>query len=290
MSHLIRQKVIYVDSDYRTSGSHQDFTYKLDDVGLFEYVSVLQVSIPKTFYNVQSDQNTITLTENIGASATVTFTAGSYSYKNFASILATKLTAASPNGRTYTVTIPTTEPVTGKYIITVSTGTFTITFPITSYMYKHLGFESASSNASSGTSLTSINVCSFQDVPSLYICSDLINSHVQEINSNVLEAVFCGQTPEFGILTWNNTAPELTAKQIRGPNNVVKFWLMDVDQNIISTNGVAWNMVICLYSVNHGLETMENYFKLKTIEDALAKEKEKNGKSTVEETEQKKGN
>ncbi len=277
MAHLVRQKVIYIDSDYRISGTHENFKYKLNEVGNYDYVSVLQVSIPKTFYNVQSGQNTLTLTENIGASVTVTFTPGSYSYRNFATILASKLTAASPNGRTYTVTIPTSEPVTGKYTITVSTGSFTIAFPVTSYMYKHLGFESASTNASTGTSLTSVNICVFQDVPSLYICSDLIVSHIQEINSNVLEAVFVGQTPDFGILTWNNTAPELTAKKIRGSNDIVNFCIMDVDQNILSTNGVAWNMVICLYSINHGLETMENYFKLKTIEDTLSVSKNIDG-------------
>lgn len=272
MAHLERQKIIYIDSDYRKTGEHQDFTYQLRDVGLYTHVSVLQVSIPKTFYNVQSGQNTLTLTEDIGAAATVTISVGSYSYKNFATILGTKLTTASPNGRTYTVTIPTSEPITGKYTITVSTGSFTIAFPQSSYMYKHMGFESLSSNISTGTVLTSANVCSFQDVPSLYICSDLIASHEQEMNSNVLEAVFCGQTPEFGILTWSNPAPELTAKEIRGTSDIRKFFITDVDQNIISTNGVAWNMVICLYSVNHGLSTMENYFKLKIIEDQLLKD------------------
>lgn len=272
MAHLELQKTVYIDSDYRTSGVHENFTYQLRDVKLYTHVSVLQVSIPKTFYNVQSGQNTFTLTE-LGVDATITVTPGSYSYRNFASILGALLTAASPNGRTYTITVPTTEPITGKYTITASSGSFTISFPISSYMYKHMGFESVSSNDSTATILVSTNVCSFQDVPSLYICSDLIASHVQEINSNVLEAVFCGQTPEFGVLTWNNTAPELTAKEIRGSSDLRKFWLMDVDQNILSTNGVSWNMVICLYSVNHGLSTMENYFKLKIIEDQAAQDK-----------------
>lgn len=279
MAHLNKQKIIYVDSDYRSSGDHSDFRYDIADLNEYDYVSVLQVSIPKTFYNVQAGQNTLTLTENIGVAATVTFSVGSYSYKNFATVLAAKLTAASPNGRTYTVTIPTTEPVTGKYTITVSTGSFTISFPSSSYMYKHLGFESLSSNASTGTVLTSVNVASFQDVPSLYICSDLISTHIQTFNSTVLEAVFCGPVVDFGILTWNNMAPELTAKEIRNKTSTVRFYLMDVDQNLISTNGVAWNMVLGLYTVNRGLETMENYFKLLSIQEAIKAESLKDGSS-----------
>lgn len=282
---MLARTTIQVDSDQKINASdpHENFTYKFFDLKDYDYVTVTQVSIPKSFYNVGSGENTLTLLENIGVSATITVPEGSYSYRNFATVLAGLLTAGSPNGRTYTVTLPSSSVgQTGKYTITISSGSFTISFPSSSYLYKHMGFISGSSNASDGTSLTSVNVCNFADVPCIFVCSDICDTSLSPFNNNVLCAVMVANVPDYGNVVWQNTNSELTAKRINHGKGNYKFTLFDADNNIIGLNGVSWNLELCFFSRSKTLNMLEEYIKYQMMKDNLDNIAKANGSITQE--------
>ena len=59
MSLIETQRIFYVDSHFRLSGTHSDFTYQFDFQGQnYDYAVVLQATIPKSYYLVQSGRNT----------------------------------------------------------------------------------------------------------------------------------------------------------------------------------------------------------------------------------------
>lgn len=99
------------------------FTKPLNNVAA---IKILEVQIPFTWYVFNSFNNTFTLTEAIGAPATVTIPIGNYSTTSLTPILQTALNTASPNGYTYTVTFSgasSSQPNTGKFTFTSSAGT-----------------------------------------------------------------------------------------------------------------------------------------------------------------------
>lgn len=218
----------------------------------FTHVAVKKACIPRTFYDVVQGKNTFILTEG-ALSATVTMPVGVYNYRSFAINLATLMTAASPHGYSYTVSIPSgTQPLTGKYIITVTVGTFTITFPNTSYLYKKMGFESASVNTSTGAVLNSVNVCSFSDTVGLYICSDIVVSNKTVFNDTILESVFVGQTLSFGNIVFENRDTLTSIRELNPTkSDHFNFYLMDADQNTIDLNGNSWNIELIFYKIKY---------------------------------------
>ena len=86
---LLNESVIFiVDSSQALSGNASSFTYQMNipkGVG-FDRVVVLQAILPKSFYLVNSPNNTFTLQEN-GVNVTITIPEGNYNVKSFQTIL-----------------------------------------------------------------------------------------------------------------------------------------------------------------------------------------------------------
>src|SRR6185312_10323063 len=123
MSAIQHGRIFYINSRDRTSGTDGNFSaiVQIPQTQAFDSVVVLDVLIPKSYYLVQTNQNTFTLQEG-SQQATVTIPVGNYNRNNFQSVLQTQLRAASPNGWVHSVTYPntTTNPDTGKYTYTVT--------------------------------------------------------------------------------------------------------------------------------------------------------------------------
>lgn len=103
----LSQRIYYVNTQFKKSGSNQDFTYQFQIPQAEEYdrVVVLNASIPNTFYLIQENINTFTLREN-GVDVAITIPPGNYSAKVFGLVVTTLLKAASPNTWIYTMALP----------------------------------------------------------------------------------------------------------------------------------------------------------------------------------------
>lgn len=142
-------------------------------------IKILEVQIPFTYYVFNSTNNTFTLTENVGPTVTVTIPIGNYSSTSMCSVLSTVMSSVSPNARTYTVTYAgasSTQPNTGKFIISSSwnTSTFTLNFG-TSEGDKDpslwLGFNPGANRSTTQGVLVAPNVASITGPNYLYLNS-----------------------------------------------------------------------------------------------------------------------
>lgn len=141
-------------------------------------IKVLEVQIPFTYYVFNETNNTFTLTENSGATVTITIPIGNYSSTSMTAVLSTAMTSVSPNGRTYTVTYAgasSTQPNTGKFIISSSSATtFTLNFGTTEGDKDPslwLGFNPGANISSASGVLVAPNVASITGPNYLYLNS-----------------------------------------------------------------------------------------------------------------------
>lgn len=177
------QSIAAVGNYANTDNALFYFDYPIQNIS---YMKVIEAEIPVSYYTITSSNNTFTMTDGGGGSATVTLTPGNYNSSTLSTTLAAALTAASPTGKTYTVTFSST---TQKFTITVSSTTFTLTFGTTGDDGQtnprfFLGMN-AGANSSTLTSLVSPNTANITGPNYLYICSDVLGGLVNSVLPNL---------------------------------------------------------------------------------------------------------
>ena len=166
MSYITESSKFYVNSRNRMSGTDSNFAYyfNIPKDSRYNKVCLLQASIPKSYYMVQEGEY-FDLQEGI-LTANITVPPN-YTRKSFAVVLQATLTTSSPNGWTYLITYPNSSTLgdTGLYTYTVSgnAGTQpTFIFSTSNDLWKHMGFNSGSTNNFTANSITSENVINLQ--------------------------------------------------------------------------------------------------------------------------------
>ena len=77
MTQFTNKQLFYINTFFRKSGTSSNFTFKIDINPLTEYdkITILDASIPKSNYAIESGKNTFTVTEHTGT-RTITVPAG----------------------------------------------------------------------------------------------------------------------------------------------------------------------------------------------------------------------
>ena len=269
---------LYIDSSERISGSDSSFLSKpanLSAGNKYDAVVVSQVSIPKSWYNVPATFNTFTLVEN-GVPITITIPAGNYNRLTLAAVLPPLLTAASLNGKTYTMSYPDTanQADTGKYTFNYTPfgGGDAISFDFdANSMFQQLGFPQSSGTVFDDTtgSLTSPNVINFQIISSIYITSDMCVEEgvLQEIHS-------VGATPSNAYIFYQQINYDITTKQLlTNTSNSWHFTLIDEYEREIDLNGVPWELSVILYNRTDTHQLHREDLRINNIERLLKNER-----------------
>jgi len=261
MSLISDKQIFYIDSNDRSSGTNGNFTYQLDILGKFDFAVVLQMSIPKSYYLVQNGRNIFILDED-GTQATITIPIGNYGRSSFKAQLQTSLNDASPNGFSYTVSIPNSSITadTGKYTFSV-TGNAGVQpqFIIGEFMYEQLGFQSNTTYTFVTSTLESVNVVKFQLEDTVYVNSDLIANK----EDNVLQEVFALDSQDYGNILWVCPDLEAFSKPITNANNsVYTFWITDEDGVSLDLNGQNVVFTLMLYKKENVYSLLRNIFKM----------------------------
>jgi hypothetical protein len=131
-------KLLISSKDRQAGESTHDFSVRFNPT-LFEgkqwKYQVEQILLPRFFYPINSNNNTLDFKDSGGNIGQVVLTPGEYSYATFATALKAALEAAATAVDTYTVSVDTTT-----FLITISTGgNFELTLS-TSTMNDVLGF------------------------------------------------------------------------------------------------------------------------------------------------------
>ena len=273
----------FVDSDYSAGANDTagHFTYKIDIPSNFEFdsVALLQASIPKSFYQIYTGRNTLTLNEG-ATNTTVTITPGNYSITSFRLALITALNAASvTSGKNYTYAITqpnvATSVSTGKYSFTV-TGNGGVQpkliFPSSTQIYQQCGFAWSSTNSFVGSALVSTQVVNFAAITGMVIKSNLVDgvSNTGIHGNSILQEILQFNTFDFSNIQFQNNSPEFTAKKVnKATLPLVTFTICDLDENTLDFNGGSLNFSLVFFQRDTYSELALKDLKMRWFKDLL---------------------
>jgi len=258
--------VLSFNSKDRISGTNSSFISAPLDLGYNQYdsVALVQASIPRSFYNVPTSYRTFTLRE-LGVNYTITMTAGSYNKINLATNLASKLTAASGNGWTYSVSYPSaSQPDTFKYTFSVTGNTGQPSLIFTDSMFRQLGFEENTTYAFSANSLVSVNCINLAYISRAFIKSNVCINAQDDILEEILNY---GSYPMLSLAYFQQVSFDLNTRNYNpGNTNSWLFSLVDSFDQEIDLNGVPWSFSLVFYKRNDTHEIHKNELLIKNEE------------------------
>ena len=267
-SDLIR--MVIVDSSQRFSGTSSQFTIALSlptEVSDFDRVVLNQISIPRSWYDVDNNLNTFVLVEN-SVSATVTLTPGLYNVNSLILSLQTALNLASPNGYIYTITYPNsaTQVNTNKFTFKCSNTVVTKSLIFTNALYLQLGFNANTTNIFTG-SITSTNSISISYINRLFLKSSICDTAQDNILQEILVA---GQFPSCSYVYYENPLFDAQSRVFTSSqNNSWTFSLYDRYGNLVNLQGQDYVFSLFLYKKDRTSELHHESLKISNLEKLI---------------------
>lgn len=242
----LQKKIFSVNSRDRESGTPQQFRYRFRIPSGFEefrskHVSVLNLNIPKSFYLIDTSNQTIHVVDNTTGAPGYDFNIpiGYYSANELASILQTDLTA-NVNVDNYTVQY---VARTGLFEFTNTTGPVAFAFnDLAVSLQKILGLDE--DNASSGLVLESVRVATMQRTNRIIVKSNM----VLNADDTYLCEAYPASVGSGSVYQYQAQDPKLETVMARDfRSDIFEFTLEDDQGNLIPMNGIDWNMTLVLY-------------------------------------------
>lgn len=265
--HADNNRVVIVDSDNRTSGTSTNFSIALQiPTNNYNRCSLLQISVPRSWYDFQTGYNTFQLQEGL-TTVTVTIPIGSYTKNSLIQVLKDILNSVSPNNLIYNITYPSSlQANTTKFTFTVS-GSFITKFIFTTNCYLQLGFNKNSTNTFTGGSIVSTNIVSLSYINRLFLKSSMCSS----ANDSILqELLVSSQYPTGSYIYYECNNFDVQSKQFLNNNdNVFDFVLSDRFGNPVDLNGLGIIFSILLYTKDNTSEIMKDHILIKNVEKTL---------------------
>lgn len=254
--------VFYINSRNRLVGTDSNFYYQLDidTTQNYTHCCCLDISIPKSNYNIASPYNNFTVLEPT-TPRIITIPSASYSRTSLKTVLINLLNTGAPSGWNYQITTNNSslEGDTGKYFFSI-TGNSSVqpTFIFQKEnVWEILGF-SVGSFSFNNDSLTPPFVMNLSFENTLYLHSDICQD-----KNNILQHIYVAQNQTFSFIVWQNLNPSFYNKPFNGHGkNVFYFTLLNEDDTPIDTNGQNINIAICLFKID---ETYAKYLKYKLL-------------------------
>ncbi len=269
---LKRWKQWRVNSDSRISGTHENFTYRIDVPPWATHVVVSHSNVPISYYNVRPLRDTFYISEDGGTNyTTITLPHGTYTFESLKNKIELLLNSNSPNGWTYSVSITdtTTNPETGKMTYSVSGNT---SQPIlkfltsTSTLFELMGFNKEQEEYSfSNNSLITPSVCYMIPESVIYLHSDICDSSQQ---NDILATFYSGNNPAFSNIPYHGTDLIMNSVRLaRTSQNVYNFYITDSSNNSIDLNDVNITFTLVLFELVHTFDKINDYIKYKLLND-----------------------
>lgn len=255
MSQITEKRIFYISSgEYLTSTNNTFKTsLQIPEYEDYDHITLLQASIPVSYYIVTAGYNTFHLIEN-GVSTLITIPEGNYNANSFSQVVSALLNSSSPNHLTYTITYPVnfTQNNTGKFTFMVnSLLPISFSFSSSNYLNQQFGFYQGSNNtftAGIGSStLVSTSVISFIPESTIFLHCDIVNSPGNNQFSDTLQEIFFGNNTILGQQVYVNPDPIASSKKMKSKSRVLTFSITDENGLPIYFNGVNIVFTIMLY-------------------------------------------
>lgn len=264
MAFISSQFFVYVNSSNRLSGTNGNFSYAVDlpDDHNFTHVTVIDATIPKSYYLIQEGYNTFQLQEN-GTTVTISIPIGNYLLTAWTTTLSGLLTTNSPNGWTYTVSYPTgTFAETGKLTYAVTGNSSQPSIITTNTLYEPFGFLAGTTNTFVSNSLTSTTVIKLQSEDRLLISSDIISNPNSD---NILVAINAGDVVPFSTITYENSNPDYNTHEIIQGKKTMHVAIANEDGINLALNGLNMNMTLLFYRKENIMDIIKKFIQLLVI-------------------------
>ena len=235
------KSIIYLNSSNRVSGTSSNFTIDLRSQIIqpnnYDTIVLVNAAIPKSFYTINTYNNTFILTEN-STNITITLPVGNYNSTSLATALGVVMTAATTISATYSVVL---NSSTGKFIFSTTSALATSLSFVGKNIGYIVGFDQAVYSFVS-KSLTSVNIINLQFTTTITIGCSLCDN-----NAKILAQIIPNQS-DYSVITYQETCPSyVSSPMINNSGSSVSFWLQDEYNNQIDLNGIDWNAVIIVY-------------------------------------------
>jgi hypothetical protein len=233
----LRKQVYHINSENRVSGTASNFVYKLDNFPSWAtHVCLVSASIPKTWYLINDNNNTFTLTED-GTDISVEITNGDYTKSSFANYLTAKLSSITQSSATYTVSKDSTSasPETGKYTFTTDQTSYTTSFTFGTEVYQQLGFEKNTTYTFTDGTLRSVNTINMNKENTVFLRTSLVN----DFNDNILTGIYSDFNSTYSSIAYQVADVEYESRPIgNSKSNTYSFYLTDENGVPLDTNGI----------------------------------------------------
>jgi hypothetical protein len=257
-------RIIHINSQDRISGTNENFTYSYEQTQQESYTHcvVLGASIPVSYYLVQDGYNTFDLKENT-TTVTITVPAGNYNTNSFANVVSQLMTANSPLGYTYAITMNNsfTNVNTGLFTYTVTGHSFQPQLIFTTNLYEQFGFDENTTVSFVAGTLTSINVCNFVPESTIYIYSDIVKTNSNN-GRGVLQELFPSNVIPYGTITYQCTAVDAYSKEINiSKTNAFTIVIKNENDQVMNLNGRNMLISLLLYKKDDIFNVAKQYIK-----------------------------
>lgn len=240
-----------ITSKNRTSGLTNNFYISIDIpsdiVNKINYVSISDISIPKSFYQIENGYNTFSLYEN-NILITITLPSGNYSKSQLISYLNTQMTTQSLNSVTYIITDEQTLFDTGKIVISCDKPLILKKLLFSQNdIYQYMGFD-YNIIYNFTTTITSPNIINLNSEDVILLHSNICSSYNNDQNtgSNVITSIYTSGQKNYSYIIKNYDMIYNMKPFIK--NNQYNFYLTNENNQSIFLNGIDFNFVLNLFT------------------------------------------
>ena len=233
------KRIVYINSKHRRDGSIDDFTISFNDLQVVKdstnhkvYMSVIDVVLTNSFYNIRSINNKLKI-----GSTTITITEGNYNINQLVSAISSAVSAAGVSNFTFTY-----NSITSKLTIAhTNSGSLVIDFNITGSLADVLGFDKVSYTLAPSTNLIGPNICNIGTPQCLYLLSSVSNENLQSGSFIHLEQsnILCKipiLVPNFSNMYFHSSGNENYRQEVPVSIDTVSFQIVDENFNAVGLN------------------------------------------------------
>lgn len=261
-----------ITSRSRISGTTNNFNIKLDipkDIlEKINYCSVTNISLPKSFYQIEKGFNTFQLIED-NININILIEEGNYTKIQLYTVLSNKMTLNSLNGIVYTVVDEQTSYDTGKLKIQATNPLLNKGLLFNDNdLFQPMGFI-PNKIYSFTTEIVSDNIINLNSEDVILLHSNIVSSNNNDLTggSNVLCSIYTSGQKNYSYIIKSYDLIYNMKKFIN--NSIFNFYLTNENSQDIDTHGIDFNFVLNFftytpnYKIYNKIDNLINYSLIK---------------------------
>jgi hypothetical protein len=267
-----------INSKNRVSGTSHDFYINLElpkeKLNNLDYVSLVSLCFPKSFYQVSENNNNFTyieenLTTNQIYNYNIILDIGNYSKKEIFNKIKNKLENASLNNIIFNITDEYTDRETGKIKIEASNSNILKKFIFNiNDIYQIMGFQKGETYSFIDIIYSPL-VINLNHEDNILIHCDMICSENNDYKNNsndILTTIFTSGNKNFSYIVKDYDI--ITNMKPFKNKNLIHIFITNEDNDIINLNNVDLSMVLCFFNYTNNRDMynqINNYIKFRLL-------------------------